>query len=118
MNEFNLNIVGRFWINSHGSSFAGKGKIELLQKILELGTLSKAAKTLKIPYRQAWEKVRSMNKFHDCPVVVLKHGGKEHGKAEVTEFGEKIILAYRNIESDLEKFFAEQSEKLELCKKE
>ena len=37
MGEFNFSLVGRVWINSEGTPFAGKGKIQLLEKIKEFG---------------------------------------------------------------------------------
>lgn len=113
-----LSVRGRFWINFESVSLLGKGKIELLEKIRDAGTLLKAAAELKIPYRQAWNKVQSMNKINDYPVVILRHGGKDHGNARVTEFGNNLINAYRSIESDMQKFLEEQALKLELPRKE
>ncbi len=108
-----LSVRGRFWINIEGVSRLGKGKIDLLEKIKDKGTLLKAAAELKIPYRQAWSKVQSMNKLQDYPVVILRHGGKDHGNARVTEFGNNLINAFRSIESDLEKFLEDQASKMD-----
>ena len=113
-----LSVSGRFWINIEGVSRLGKGKIELLEKIRDAGTLLKAAAELKIPYRQAWNKVQSMNKLQDYPVVVLRHGGKDRGSARVTEFGNNLINAFRIIESNLEKFLEDQASILEFPREE
>lgn len=113
LNKPVLSVRGRFWINIEGVSRLGKGKIELLEKIRDAGTLLKAAAELNIPYRQAWSKVQSMNKLQDYPVVILRHGGKDRGNARVTEFGNNLINAFRTIESNLEKFLKDQAPILE-----
>ncbi len=76
--------------------------------------LTKAANEMEIPYRQAWGKIHAMNKAYELPVAILKKGGKEHGTTEVTEFGKKVISAFKNLESDLEEFLLKQSEKMNI----
>ena len=93
----------------------GRGRIELLEKIRDSGTLSKAASELNIPYRTAWNMVRRMNRDHSCPLVVLRHGGKDHGNARITGSGSKLILIYRSIESDVGLFFNEKIENHKFC---
>ena len=119
MDNANFSVDIRIWINSEKAPFAGKGKIQLLEKVQEFGSLTKAAAALKIPYRQAWVKIHDMNNAYNVPVVIFKKGGKEHGTSEVTEFGEKVISAFKHLESDLEKFLSEQSVKInfEITKK-
>ncbi len=56
-----LKIKGRIWLDSDNSSFIGQGKIELLLKIKELGSLRKAAIDMKMSYRQAWENINQIN---------------------------------------------------------
>ena len=114
MQKDNFSIDIRIWIKSEKKPFAGKGKIELLEKIQEFGTLTKAASEMGIPYRQAWGKIHEMNKGYELPVAIFKKGGKDHGTTEVTEFGEKVISAFRNLESDLDEFLLKQSEKVNL----
>jgi molybdate transport system regulatory protein len=105
-----LTVGARFWINSGGIPLVGRGKIELIEKIRDAGTLFKAAAELNIPYRQAWNKVQDMNKIFGFPLVTLRHGGKDHGNARVTDFGNDLVALYRRIESDLEKFLENQAE--------
>ena len=46
---------GRIWIETTDGPFLGYGRIELLEKIGELGSLKKAATAMKLSYRQAWD---------------------------------------------------------------
>jgi molybdate transport system regulatory protein len=46
-------VDGRIWITLGTRAFIGQGKIELINKIKELGSLRKAAMDMKMSYRQA-----------------------------------------------------------------
>lgn len=104
---------GRVSIKSERSSFIGPGKIELIEKIKKLGSLRKAAAEMKMSYRQAWLNINELNKFSDIPLVILKRGGKDGGIAQVTEFADKVILAYKNLQTAFADFLNEQTKILE-----
>lgn len=105
---------GRIWINFGEFSFSGQGKIELIENIKKLGSLRKAAVEMKMSYRQAWQSLDKMNKLSDKPLVILKRGGKDGGTAEFTEFAENVIIAYKNLQIEFEKFLKEQTQKLNI----
>jgi molybdate transport system regulatory protein len=107
-------LDGRIWITFGYDSFAGQGKIELLEKIKEVGSLRKAALDMKMSYRQAWLNINKMNKLTRQPLVILKHGGKDGGIAQITDFGEKILFVYKNLKISFSNFLAEQKEVLNL----
>jgi len=77
----------------------GPGKLALLERIGELGSISAAARTMKMSYRQAWDLVHQMNQAFAEPVVVSQTGGKNGGGAVLTPFGrsllERISAIYR-----------------------
>jgi len=109
-----FSVKGRVWIDSENSAFIGQGKIELIEKIKEFGSLRKASIEMKMSYRQAWQNIDKMNKLSEKPLVILKRGGKDGGIAEVTEFAEKVILTYKNLQTAFEAFIKEQSANLKL----
>ena len=84
-------------INHEGNIALGPGKIELLQHIVQHGSISAAAKQMRMSYRRAWELVDMMNRCFDRPVVVSVAGGSHGGGARVTEFGQSLMLAYEEI---------------------
>ncbi|WP_147073343.1 winged helix-turn-helix domain-containing protein, partial [Sulfuriferula plumbiphila] len=57
----------------------GKGRIELLEKIGELGSISAAAKALGLSYKAAWEAVEAMNNLSEAPLVERVAGGRHGG---------------------------------------
>lgn len=88
-----------------GERRLGPGKITLLERIMETGSISAAGRRLEMSYRRAWLLVDAMNRMFDEPVVVATMGGSHGGGAEVTEFGRRLVETYRL----LEKRFADEA---------
>ena len=75
----------------------GPGKADLLDAIHAFGSISAAAKKMKMSYRRAWELVDVMNNCFNEPLVVSSTGGQHGGGAQLTEFGHLILKAYRDL---------------------
>jgi molybdate transport system regulatory protein len=93
--------VVRFRIDFSEHNRLGPGKIALLEAVQAAGSISDAARTLKMSYRRAWLLVSSLNSAFIAPVVVSATGGKGGGGAQVTEFGASLIAEYRALEGDI-----------------
>ncbi len=76
----------------------GAGKVELLEHIAETGSISGAAKKMKMSYRRAWLLIDELNQMFAKPCVESSTGGAGGGGAKVTDFGRKIIIAFRALE--------------------
>lgn len=87
------NLIVRIDLGVHGR--LGPGKLVLLQKIDELGSISAAGRAMKMSYRQAWALVDQLNHAFQEPVVVSQTGGKSGGGAHLTDFG-KLLLTHCN----------------------
>lgn len=109
-------IKGRIWIDKNGETFAGFGRIVLLERIKEHGSLSKAAKSMKMSYSHAWELLDSMNRQSPEPLVVTVTGGKKGGSTELTIYGEKLIRQFHELYSNYEKFLNSQKELFDFIK--
>lgn len=81
-----------------GERRIGPGKIELLERIMETGSISAAGRRLKMSYRRAWLLVDAMNRMFAEPVVIAAMGGVHGGGAEVTDFGRRLVETYRAVE--------------------
>ncbi len=81
-----------------GERRVGPGKIMLLERIMETGSISAAGRRLKMSYRRAWLLVDALNRMFDEPVVVATMGGTHGGGAEVTDFGRRLVETYRAVE--------------------
>src|SRR5277367_701686 len=76
----------------------GPGKIALLEQIERSGSLSKAARILKMSYRRAWLLLDDLNRTLGQPVTTASVGGAGGGGARITPFGRHVVMAFREIE--------------------
>lgn len=83
--------------------FLGPVKTELLQEIIQTGSLSGAAKKLNISYQHAWTMLDEMNRAAPQPLVVKQRGGANGGGAEISDYGKRILGEYRLIEAQVRK---------------
>ena len=92
----NLKVKGRIWIETSTGLKIGFGRALLLEQIDILGSISEAAKELKMPYRRAWGIVRDINQNYDKEVVVKEVGGK-------------IVKMFREINECFKQFSEDES---------
>ncbi len=81
----------------------GPGKIELLEKIAVLGSISAAGRAMSMSYRRAWELVEELNSIFGKPVVDRRAGGRHGGGARLTSLGSALVTHFRAIERAAEK---------------
>ncbi|MGB5419851.1 winged helix-turn-helix domain-containing protein [Algibacter sp.] len=106
-------IKSRIWIESENNVLLGEGRVRLLKAIQDTGSLSKAAKSLNISYKKAWQLLDSVNKSAKKPVTINSIGGKGGGGAELTEYGKSLIKAFDEINKNCWEFLDKQLEKFE-----
>lgn len=96
-----LGLTGTLWFDLAEHKFLGGDRIKLLEKIGELGSISKAAKSVGISYKTAWDMVRTINNLAQKPLVDRLVGGKGGGGTSLTPEGLKILEQYRMIQDEL-----------------
>lgn len=97
-------IDGRLWLSKSEHSFLGKGRIELLERIDSTGSISKAAKEMKMGYKAAWDVLDAMNNLAEEPLVERSVGGKGGGGTNLTSYAKRLIETYRVIHEEHERF--------------
>ncbi|MBL1181432.1 MAG: LysR family transcriptional regulator [Bacteroidetes bacterium] len=108
----NYTIRTRIWIDEKEGPFLGIGRVVLLEKIQQTGSITRAAKEIKMSYRQAWQLVEDMNQRAEQPLVEKILGGKNGGGAILTNTGEKAIKTFYALEQKVKKFVATESKEL------
>ena len=76
----------------------GHGKIELMELIVETGSISAAGRAMDMSYRRAWLLVDALNHMFRQPVIESQRGGKQGGGAALTAFGTEVLERYRGME--------------------
>ena len=102
----------RVWIEETEGAFLGIGKIWLLENIRKTGSITNAAKEMKMAYRQAWQLVEEMNQRAESLLVEKLLGGKGGGGARLTEAGEKAITVFYEIEKRIKDFALKETQNL------
>jgi len=77
----------------------GPGRADLLGAIARTGSISAAAREMKMSYRRAWLLVEAMNSAFRRPLVETLTGGDGGGGARVTKLGKEVLRRYRAMES-------------------
>ena len=90
--------VVRFGIDFAEHSHVGPAIIAVLEAIKASGSLSQAARDLKISYRYAWLLVDGLKSAFREPITVAMRGGKNGGGVSLTNLGESLVLSYRALE--------------------
>ena len=78
----------------------GPGKLELLERVAETGSIGKAAKRMEMSYMRAWSLIQTMNACFKEPVIATLRGGHKRGGAELTGTGQRVLKLYRQMEKD------------------
>lgn len=100
-----FDVDGNIWLTKDKKAFIGRGRVELLQNIQIHGSISKAAKEMKMSYKAAWDSVDIMNKLSNKALVTKVTGGKGGGGTVITTHAKEIIEAYNEISSLHKNYF-------------
>ncbi|WP_228854760.1 winged helix-turn-helix domain-containing protein [Desulfomarina profundi] len=95
---------GRLWLERDGATFLGTGRVVLLERIREHGSISRAARSMKMSYKHAWDLVDSMNRKSPDPLVITSKGGKGGGGARLTAAGEREVAAFWELQERFSAF--------------
>jgi molybdate transport system regulatory protein len=83
-----------------GESLGGPGRIALLAKIGECGSITQAAKAIGMSYKAAWDAIDAMNNLAGEPLVERVAGGKGGGGTRLTARGAQLVANFRLIERE------------------
>jgi molybdate transport system regulatory protein len=95
-------LTVRFRVDFGSGCSVGVGKVELLEAIARSGSLSQAAREMRMSYRRAWLLLDDMNGSFDQPVAQASVGGRGGGGVVLTSFGTSLVAGYRRFESSLQ----------------
>lgn len=96
-----LQIKGRLWVEYEGQTYLSWGRVTLLERIGEHGSVSAAAKSMKMSFSHAWHLIEDMNTLAPEPLVEKQTGGRHGGGAWLTDAGK---LAVKNFWQLVDKF--------------
>ncbi len=101
-------VRSKIWIeNDEGKLIIGSGRLRILEAIKETGSMNKAAKKLKQPFRAVWGKIKATEERCGFTVVKTTQSG-----SELTQEGHELLDKYLDLRKKCEDFTDEQFQRL------
>jgi len=110
--EAQYKVVGTLWIECDNERFFGPGRVELLQRIGETGSIRRAAADMGMSYKKAWEMVSTVNKQAVRPLVVPKVGGEKGGGSVITDEARELIAFHARLRERFLAFLERETNEL------
>lgn len=96
----NFKVRSKIWIeNDQGKLVIGTGRLKILEAIMELGSMNKAAHKLKQPFRAVWGKIRATEERCGFKIVSATKEG-----TILTREGLELLWAYLRLNNRCEKY--------------
>jgi molybdate transport system regulatory protein len=105
-------VNGKLWIEVDGKGFLGRGRIELLERIDESGSINQAAKQMGMSYKKAWEMITALNTQTERPLVHLQTGGERGGGSTITAEAKELIAFHRQFRERFTAFLERETKSL------
>jgi molybdate transport system regulatory protein len=90
-------VRGTLWIECEKERFFGPGRVELLQRIDQTGSIRQAAADMGMSYKKAWDMIAAVNKQAMRPLVMTKAGGEKGGGSVVTDEARELIAYHAQL---------------------
>ncbi|MDY0275057.1 MAG: LysR family transcriptional regulator [Desulfomicrobium sp.] len=95
------------WLESEDSVYFGMGRVLLLDRIEEHGSLRKAAESLGMSYRAAWGKLRATEET--LGLVLVETTGTKRGGYRLTAAGQQLRKKFKKWFDAVEQTAVEQA---------
>lgn len=113
MTEGAIAVDGAVWLTAGGEKFGGADRVALLRAIAASGSITQAAKSLKISYKAAWDAVDAMNNLAGVALVERTTGGKGGGGTRLTQRGAQLVDNFELIAREHRRFVAQLAQQAE-----
>ena len=104
-----MQIKGRLWLEKQGETFLSWGRVVLLEKIKETGSIAAAARAMEMAYSHAWTLVANMNRLAGEELVSRTFGGRHGGRAWLTPAGEAAVAQFWELVAKFNEWLSNQA---------
>ena len=96
-----VRLAYKIWLDNNGKAF-GDGPYDLLSRVEQNGSLSKAAAEIGMSYNKAWRLIRALEGRLGLPLLKCKAGGASGGGSEITFQARQLMKQYRALKEEVE----------------
>lgn len=107
-----MEVKAKVWLEHNGQIVFGQGPMELLTRVKKLGSLSKAASSMKMSYSKAWNLINRIETELGYKLLEKRVGGVSGGSSTLTKEGESFIDKFNYIEAELKKTMEKLSKEI------
>ena len=104
-----VQIKGRLWLEKDDETFLSWGRVVLLERIRELGSIAAAARSMEMAYSHAWSLVVAMNRLAGEELVARTFGGRQGGRAWLIPAGEAAVTGFWEMVADFKEWLRHQA---------
>jgi molybdate transport system regulatory protein len=97
-----LAIRSKIWIERGDHVVLSEWRVGLLEAIEAHGSLSRAAESLNVPYRTAWERVKSMEAELGVRLLESESGGASGGGSRLTPEARDLCSRFRRVSNGIQ----------------
>jgi len=103
-----VRIKGRLWLEKDGENLLSWGRVVLLERIRETGSIAAAARSMEMAYSHAWTLVVKMNRLAGEELVSRTLGGRHGGRASLTPAGEDAVARFWKLADGFREWLQDQ----------
>jgi molybdate transport system regulatory protein len=103
-----VRIKGRLWLEKDGETLLSWGRVVLLERIRDTGSIAAAARSMEMAYSHAWTMVATMNRLAGEELVSRTLGGRHGGRAWLTPAGEATVARFWKLAAKFEGWLQDQ----------
>ncbi|MFZ5450478.1 MAG: winged helix-turn-helix domain-containing protein [Thermodesulfobacteriota bacterium] len=103
-----MQVKGRLWLEKDGEAFLSWGRVVLLERIRDLGSIAAAARSMEMAYSHAWSMVADINRLAGEELVARTFGGRKGGRAWLTPAGEKAVADFWQLVANFQQWIKHQ----------
>lgn len=92
--ESGYTVHASLWLEKDGELYLGGGRVMLLERVGQFGSIAAAARSMNLTYANAWNWIKAMNNLAPSPLVEKTIGGSGGGHAMLTLEGQKAIRQF------------------------
>jgi molybdate transport system regulatory protein len=107
-----IHLHYKIWMSDKDDKgILGDGKWQILKLIENKGSIKAACDELGYTYRRTWGNLKKIEQFFGFPLLEKQRGGSDGGRTLLTAQGKKLVKAFDNFHSSVDKVIEEGFEK-------
>ncbi|THB73481.1 MAG: LysR family transcriptional regulator [Desulfobacteraceae bacterium] len=103
MDKDTITLRTKTWIvDENKDTLFGAGQLKILETIERTGSISAAAKEMKMGYRSMWGRIRKVEQRTGKSLLIRHKGGSDGGRSELTEDAKLMVSRFKALQQRID----------------